>query len=479
MAETNSVETLSAENEQFEEEELSVVEPVEDNSSYVASVENALKACATREPSLESYRELAITVSTDERTLGAVKTVLSDWGRVAKDLGAKADATVLQGYCYRLTAQPQEALEAFKSQKRHEWGGYYYSRLLSDLGRKNEALAAAKDVVAKFPECRAASFLVIELECRLKNLEEARGLLDKCKEGAGADSAEVHYYEGLYQEAAGEYADAIAAYRSSIERSPEYQEALFRLAYLVELHGTEADEANDVAVELYERCVKLQPVHTNAVVNLGLLYEDRERYHDAIKCYETVLRLYPNHARAKLYLRDAQASTSMFYDKDQEKKADRQSQVLKIPVTDFELSVRSRNCLQKMNIRTLGDLIMKSEQELLSYKNFGETSLDEIKVMLNQKGLRLGQGLEDKGSDSLSSRNPLEATAAPEVLDKSIEELELSVRSRRCMERLGVADVRDLINKTEVELMAAKNFGMTSLNEIKRKLQELGLGLRG
>jgi len=68
---------------------------------------------------------------------------------------------------------------------------------------------------------------------------------------------------------------------------------------------------------------------------------------------------------AKLFLADARACTNMFYDKEQEKKADRHSQVLKIPVSDFELSVRSRNCLQKMNIDTLGDLIMKTEQELL------------------------------------------------------------------------------------------------------------------
>ena len=131
-----------------------------------------------------------------------------------------------------------------------------------------------------------------------------------------------------------------------------------------------------------------------------------------------------------------------------------------------------------MNIETLGDLIMKTEQELLSYKNFGETSLGEIKTMLNQKGLRLGQGLETKGGEASSGRNPLEATASPDVLNRSIDEVELSVRSRRCMERLEVRTIRDLINKTEVELMAAKNFGMTSLNEIKRKLAEIGLGLR-
>ena len=121
---------------------------------------------------------------------------------------------------------------------------------------------------------------------------------------------------------------------------------------------------------------------------------------------------------------------------------------------------------------------MRSEQELLSYKNFGETSLEEIKQMLTQKGLRLGQGLDDGGRELTRGRNPLEATTDPTVLDGSIDEIELSVRSRRCMERLGIHSIRDLINKTEVELMSAKNFGMTSLNEIKRKLVEINLDLR-
>ena len=65
----------------------------------------------------------------------------------------------------------------------------------------------------------------------------------------------------------------------------------------------------------------------------------------------------------------------MYYNPEEEHARSRFSQVLEIPVTDFELSVRSRNCLKKMNIRTLGDLTRVSEQQLLSSKNFGETSL--------------------------------------------------------------------------------------------------------
>ena len=80
----------------------------------------------------------------------------------------------------------------------------------------------------------------------------------------------------------------------------------------------------------------------------------------------------------------------MYYSPEEEQASSRFSQVLEIPVTDFELSVRSRNCLKKMNIRTLGDLTRVTEQQLLASKNFGETSLDEIKEIMTAKGLRLG-----------------------------------------------------------------------------------------
>ena len=89
-----------------------------------------------------------------------------------------------------------------------------------------------------------------------------------------------------------------------------------------------------------------------------------------------------------------------------DRRGDRRSAVLDIPITDFELSVRSRNCLKKMNIRTLGDLLKTTEQELLSYKNFGETSLNEIKALLAQKGLRLGQAADDPRTPCAAPRPP-------------------------------------------------------------------------
>ena len=64
-------------------------------------------------------------------------------------------------------------------------------------------------------------------------------------------------------------------------------------------------------------------------------------------------------------------------------------------VCELELSVRSINCLQNAKIETIGDLVQKSEQEMLKTKNFGRKSLNEIKVILTEMGLSLGTTLEN------------------------------------------------------------------------------------
>jgi hypothetical protein len=63
----------------------------------------------------------------------------------------------------------------------------------------------------------------------------------------------------------------------------------------------------------------------------------------------------------------------------------------------LELSVRSYNCLKNANIRTIGELVTKSEAEMLKTKNFGRKSLNEIKEILTSMGLSLGMRLDDNG----------------------------------------------------------------------------------
>jgi DNA-directed RNA polymerase subunit alpha len=70
-----------------------------------------------------------------------------------------------------------------------------------------------------------------------------------------------------------------------------------------------------------------------------------------------------------------------------------------------------------------------------------------------------------------------ESEALMQMLDKSIDELDLSVRSRHCLDSENIATVRDLVSHTEAELLKVRNFGATSLTEIKKKLVVLGLQL--
>jgi DNA-directed RNA polymerase subunit alpha len=63
-------------------------------------------------------------------------------------------------------------------------------------------------------------------------------------------------------------------------------------------------------------------------------------------------------------------------------------------VNELELSVRAANCLRAANIKTIGELVQKSEPEMLKYRNFGKKSLEEIKVVLTTMNLHLGMKLE-------------------------------------------------------------------------------------
>jgi DNA-directed RNA polymerase subunit alpha len=65
------------------------------------------------------------------------------------------------------------------------------------------------------------------------------------------------------------------------------------------------------------------------------------------------------------------------------------------PVSELELSVRSANCLKNAEITMIGELVQKTESEMLKTKNFGRKSLNEIKTILSEMGLSLGMKLEN------------------------------------------------------------------------------------
>ena len=212
--------------------------------------------------------------------------------------------------------------------------------------------------------------------------------------GAGgtknAEQATKHLRAAAQIADAGDKSGAIAEYRRALQADSTNVDAMFQLAYLLDRIGEEEE-----AIALYERVCEKPPAAINALINLAIMYEDQGDYVRAERCLRQVLETNPNHPRARLYMKDVQAAREMVVEEDDTRDVMKRRALYDTPVTDFELSVRARTCLKKMNIRTLGDLLRITEAELLAYKNFGESSLVEIRKMLQVKGLRLGQGLED------------------------------------------------------------------------------------
>jgi len=351
---------------------------------------------------------------------------------------------------------------------------FYLGRALADRNEYDEALKAFEKAEKSGYTASQVHLQRAGIHRQKGDLAEARRVLTKLEDQA-SHSAEYHFQLASCFLSEGERGSAIRHYERAVELDPGHTGSLFQLGHANDLHGND-----DEAVSYYERCLNHPPVHVGVLMNLGILYEDTEKYDKAVECYRRVLYANPTDEEARLFLRDAQASLTMYYSPEEDHAFSRFSQVLEVPVTDFELSVRSRNCLKKMNIRTLGDLTRVTEQQLLSSKNFGETSLEEIKEIMASKGLHLGQSLEEGAQNELRYRPQQPLTPEEQaVLNKPVSDLNLSVRARKCMNRLGINSLGDLIARSADELLESKNFGVTSLAEVREKLVQLGLSLRG
>ena len=393
---------------------------------------------------------------------------LRDW------LGSPMSSGLKRGLALWALGRHAEAIEILEPQKDNPAIAVCLARSLQTVGRSADAIAVLRDHASDPVQATAYLHVLERIGDRERfatALAEVGGLLSQ---------VEQLYFKGRQKEFEGDTMGAIAAYDEALSIDESHPDALFRLAVNVDLRG-EDEEAR----ELYERALMHPPVNEACVINLGILYEDMGNFRRAMQCFDLALQAQPNNPRARLYRRDAAAALSMYYDEDQERREDKRNKIMRTPINDFELSVRSRNCLAKMGVFTLGDLVKKTEIELLSYKNFGETSLQEIKEILRAKNLRLGMGQDELLSAPVGEAEEPELVSeelpdpqSPDPRRRPVSELDLSVRSRRIVDLLKVRTIGDLSNKTEAELLACPNFGQTSLNEIKSKLDELGLSLR-
>lgn len=397
-------------------------------------------------------------------------------------LATAGDAGRRRGLGLWMLGEYERAVEELAAHEGDDTAAYTRARALFALARFDEAARIFQRLSEKHPqEPRPRSGL---LEARFEQALSGKGEPAKAAEelvravkaapGGFAETAEGRYLLGRAAEVVREFQQALEHYEQAREADPNHTALLQRFAHLAERSGLD-----DLAIGLYEDLLQMRQIDANSLVNLGVLYEDCGRDADAASCYDTILRNDATHARARMYLADAKAGINMYYDEDLEKKEDRLNQILRIPITDFELSVRARNCLNKMQITTLGDLVQKTEQELLSYKNFGETSLTEIKEILHSKGLRLGMPREEAVASIEAHARRLQSGDRSDVMNKPILDLALSIRARRTVETLGCLTVGDITKHGADELLSMPNFGQTSLQELRTKLAELGLKLKG
>jgi len=418
-------------------------------------------------PEIETIR---FAISREHGQFGALRDLV---GELEAQEGRSPATSVRLGVGLYLLGRFRRAIEVLSSSDGGAVAHFYLGRSYFTTENFAEAIEAHQKAKKAGYDAGACDIAIAESMRYQGKSAEALVLLDQLF-GPIEQTADYLYQRGATVGAiGGNPSEVIALYERAVEIDGTHAGALFGLALENDRRGND-----EKAFELYAKSAASFPSHVGALLNLGILYEDHNQFDHAQKCFERVLDVYPAHPRARLYNRDVVAAGGSTIDPWEEREREKLAQVLKVPVTDFELSVRSRNCLQKMNIRTIGDLTRVSEQELLGSKNFGETSLVEIKEMLQTKGVSIGQFAHEKRPEEEIDTTNLSPDEQA-LLERPVSELNLSVRARKCMNRLAMSSLSELVRKTADDLLECKNFGVTSLNEVREKLTQLGLKLRG
>ena len=202
---------------------------------------------------------------------------------------------------------------------------------------------------------------------------------------------------------------------------------------------------DEEAIRLYERSLSRPPYFVVALLNPRPALRRSRTLPDGSILFSACDDFDPTNERALLYFKDIEATHNMHVNEEQARQEARMKQLLGRPVTDFELSVRSRNCLQAMDINTLGDLTEISEQELLAGKNFGETSLTEIRELLTASRTA---DRSASASNSLAGNlvRPGHVSGRAGDDERPIGDLNLSVRSRKCMTRLNIQTIGQMLH---------------------------------
>ncbi|MGI6401930.1 MAG: DNA-directed RNA polymerase subunit alpha C-terminal domain-containing protein [Thermoguttaceae bacterium] len=415
--------------------------------------------------------QLRESISEGARPLDELKEAINELKTKSDDELSPA-ARVKLGVCMFLIGNYDAAYASLKKGDGGALVQYYFAKLHSARGEYDEAIQAyntAQTAGYNSDDCVLGR---AEVYRKAEKIEESLNELNSLS-GAVEQTAEYLYQRGATVYECGDVNEAIALYERAVAVDPKHPGALFGLALENERRGND-----DEALGYYQVAAKRFPADVGTLINLAILYEDREDYTSAQQCLQRVLSAYPTNEKARLYLKDVEASLEMHYDEEEILR----ERALKVKysqsVFDMSLSERPRNCLEQLEVKTVGDLCKLTEQDLLACRNFGETSLREIEERLNEMGLQLGMLSPDKRGGDLADLSHLSPEKQSQ-LETPVEDMGLSVRAKKCMRRLGIQTLRDLISRTAETLLETKNFGVTSLKEVRDKLAERGLHLKG
>lgn len=382
-------------------------------------------------------------------------------GAEMKDLAEKRGILL---YVLGRYAEAREELENVSDRKEAR---HFLGRCCLELGQADEAIEHLEEGRSGDDDFQT-DILLAHAHWRTGNVEEAEEICDAHEE-SHPDSPDILCCRGKIAEARGDYGEAVDLYEACLEEDPEHREALFRLAHNCDLNGQD-----DRAIELYNRCSSIKPTCVGALLNLGILYEDRKEYENARDCYRRVLAIDPTHSQAQLYLKDVESAMEEDILEDEQRRQSRRQRAMETSVDDFQLSAETREGLDSLGIQTLGDLAAITEKQLKQAANLEDENMQELRELMARNDLSIGEAAGLAGADRRLSGSQVD----PGKLDLPIDSLNLSTRSRRCMEKLEISTVGELIGHTEDELLQTPNFGDKSLEEIKEKLANLGLELR-
>lgn len=423
-------------------------------------MEKLTTALETEDAELGHFSQLRKEVHTYIELRRELERILDNFSTISRKLSSESKAETRRGAALWLLGKVEDAIKVLEACRVTKERSFFLGISYLDIGK----ISLAHDLLKEAYLSDSSDFQILSHYCeakiKLRNFEEAKGLLERMGKKYQGEP-DFHYLEGLFEDMQNNVDKACVAYEQALELDNAHSKSLFRLAYNLDIAGEDKK-----AMEHYKQLREIRPINVNTMINLGVFYEDNNEYEKAVDCYNAILDYYPDHLRARLYLTDAQASLDMYYDEELARRRDRLEGAMKLPISDLDFPNRVKASLSRVGATTLGELVKKTEQELLELPSMGPAALKEINEVLRLKGL------------SLATRKEDENAVAEDAFTKPITDFEWQSRVKDIFDKMKIQTIGDLLKYTEKDLLKNRNLGLTSIKATREVLASMNLALK-